>query len=66
MVERMIAFVGDSPNDAPMFSFFGNSVGVANVNDFEMADQPKWITRERSAEGFREFVDLLLKRVVTL
>ncbi len=24
-------FVGDSPNDAPMFSFFPNSVGVANV-----------------------------------
>src|SRR5450830_695987 len=24
-------FIGDSPNDAPMFKFFPNSVGVANV-----------------------------------
>lgn len=63
---ELIAFVGDSPNDAPMFSFFGNSVGVANVNDFKMADQPKWITKERSAKGFREFADLLLQRMVAL
>src|SRR6185312_292524 len=29
------AFAGDSPNDAPMFGFFQNSVGVANVRRFE-------------------------------
>ena len=28
--ERFV-FVGDSPNDAPMFAFFPNAVGVANV-----------------------------------
>ena len=26
-----IVFAGDSPNDAPMFDYFSNSVGVANV-----------------------------------
>ena len=31
---RDYLFVGDSPNDAPMFRFFSNSVGVANVADF--------------------------------
>ena len=27
-------FSGDSPNDAPMFGYFPNAVGVANVKDF--------------------------------
>ena len=31
--ERYV-FFGDSPNDAPMFGFFPNAVGVANVRDF--------------------------------
>lgn len=30
-----IVFAGDSPNDAPMFDFFPNSVGVANVLHFK-------------------------------
>ena len=30
-----VLFVGDSPNDAPMFAHFPNSIGVANVRDFE-------------------------------
>ena len=31
--ERFV-FCGDSPNDAPMFGFFPNACGVANVRDF--------------------------------
>ena len=31
---RRYVFSGDSPNDAPMFGFFPNAVGVANVRDF--------------------------------
>ena len=27
-------FIGDSPNDEPMFSFFRNSVGVANIGKY--------------------------------
>lgn len=55
-----IAYIGDSPNDSPMFSFFKNSVGVANVGDFKMLAQPNWITEKRSARGFSEFADLLI------
>src|SRR6266478_4383254 len=29
-----VVYVGDSPNDAPMFEFFPNSVGVANIKRF--------------------------------
>lgn len=57
---ELIAYIGDSPNDEPMFSFFTNSVGVANVVDFELAAQPKWVTEKRSAQGFEEFAELLL------
>jgi len=32
---RQIVFVGDSPNDAPTFAYFENSVGVANVRRFQ-------------------------------
>ena len=56
-----IAFIGDSPNDNPMFSFFVNSVGVANVQDFSPAPRAKWITAQASAEGFLEFSQLLLQ-----
>ena len=55
-------FVGDSPNDAPMFSFFANSVGVANVADFgaRLADAPAYVCRRRSGDGFVELAELLL------
>jgi HAD superfamily hydrolase (TIGR01484 family) len=55
-------FVGDSPNDAPMFGFFSNSVGVANVADFgaRLTDAPAYITRRRSGEGFVEVAERLL------
>ena len=56
-------FIGDSPNDAPMFSYFPYSVGVANVNDFSeslLPQRPTYITDARSGEGFIELADALL------
>lgn len=50
-------FVGDSPNDQPMFGFFKNSVGVANVKDFELETPPVWVTKKRAARGFAELVE---------
>jgi HAD superfamily hydrolase (TIGR01484 family) len=57
-----VLFVGDSPNDAPMFGFFPSSVGVANVRDFEgrLAAEPTWVTEARGGAGFAELADLLL------
>jgi HAD superfamily hydrolase (TIGR01484 family) len=56
-------FVGDSPNDAPMFGYFPNAVGVANVADFEaqLESKPAFVTGARSGEGFVELVAHLLK-----
>jgi len=55
-------FIGDSPNDAPMFKFFPNSVGVANVADFgaRLTDAPAYVTNARSGDGFVEAVARIL------
>ena len=55
-------FAGDSPNDQPMFGFFPNSVGVANVRDMEelMTKLPAWVTPSRASHGFAELADALL------
>lgn len=52
------AFVGDSPNDQPMFGAFACSIGVANVRPFlkDLTAPPKFITRRAGGEGFAEAV----------
>ena len=62
MRERFI-FIGDSPNDAPMFGYFPYSVGVANVRRFgERLDAPpKYVTGGDAGAGFVELAELLLQ-----
>ena len=61
-----IMFLGDSPNDEPMFGYFKNSVGVRNIMNY--ADQleqfPAWITSKNAAEGFSELADTLLSAMM--
>ena len=59
---RECVFAGDSPNDAPMFAFFDNSVGVANVSDFAglLTQPPKFVTRAACGAGFAELAAHLL------
>jgi hypothetical protein len=56
-------FAGDSPNDEPMFRFFPNAVGVANVARFasRIEHLPAWITEGSSGAGFAELVDAILR-----
>ncbi len=56
-------FSGDSPNDSPMFGFFPNAVGVANVRDFAdaMPHLPRWVTAARSGAGFVELAEALVR-----
>ena len=55
-------FVGDSPNDAPMFAHFPHAVGVANIRDFEgrLPHAPRYVTQAAGGAGFRELADFLL------
>jgi len=59
--ERFV-FVGDSGNDAPMFAFFPNAVGVANVRAFldRIATPPAYVTTAEAGAGFAELANLLL------
>jgi len=60
---REIVFAGDSPNDAPMFAFFENSVGVANLRRFESLafERPKYIAEAASGAGFAELARHVLQ-----
>ncbi|MGE0762659.1 MAG: HAD family hydrolase [Bdellovibrionales bacterium] len=60
--QSKVAYVGDSPNDEPMFAFFKNSFAVANVREFlpQMKYHPAYITKAKEGLGFVE----LIKQIV--
>ena len=60
--KEIYVFVGDSPNDAPMFAAFPNAVGVANLRDFEaqLPAAPAYITQAPAGAGFAELAEALL------
>ena len=55
-------FIGDSPNDEPMFKFFQNSVGVANISSFfdVFETMPKYLTKEAFGLGFSEMASAVI------
>ena len=57
-------FIGDSPNDEPMFQEFETSVGVSNLQSFlsDIKHLPRYITAEKAAKGFREAVNVILDK----
>ena len=57
-----VAFLGDSPNDAPLFAAVPFSVGVANVVPHleSIAAAPAYVTRAPGGRGFAEFAEALL------
>ena len=61
-VKADVIFIGDSPNDIPMFQFFPHSVGVANILKFKdkIIHEPAWVTQKEGGYGFAEMVDQLL------
>jgi HAD superfamily hydrolase (TIGR01484 family) len=50
------AFVGDSPNDEPMFEKFPHSFAVANLSQFlgKISKHPTYIANERGGLGFAQ------------
>jgi HAD superfamily hydrolase (TIGR01484 family) len=56
-------FVGDSPNDAPMFAYFPLSIGVANVRRFaaRLEHAPGYLTAAESGAGFAELAERLVR-----
>jgi HAD superfamily hydrolase (TIGR01484 family) len=59
-------FIGDSPNDEPLFEGFRHSIAVGNLRRFldRLSHLPEYITTAESAEGFQEAVaEILSKRL---
>lgn len=61
--QNSVAFCGDSPNDEPMFAFFENSIGVANVKAFShsLKNPPQFVCSKEGADGFVELGEKLLR-----
>ncbi len=57
-----VVFVGDSPNDEPMFAHFPFSVAVANIDEFRhlLESPPSFVTDSNGGVGFCEVVNHLL------
>lgn len=61
-VRRRVAFIGDSPNDEPLFAAIDVSIGVANIRPFldRIRSRPAFITEREGGEGFEEAARVIL------
>ena len=56
-----VIYIGDSPNDSPMFRSFPLSVGVSSVSNYKniMDDHPNYVCSRDGDSGFVELADLI-------
>jgi HAD superfamily hydrolase (TIGR01484 family) len=61
--DREVVFVGDSPNDAPMFARFPLACAVANVSRYGalVAPLPAYVASRECGDGFAEIAEAILK-----
>ncbi|WP_150792012.1 HAD-IIB family hydrolase [Pandoraea iniqua] len=59
----VVAYSGDSTNDAPMFAYFQHTAGVSTVVDYlpQLPVPPAWITQGPGGAGFVEFAEAILR-----
>ncbi len=57
-------FIGDSPNDEPLFAAFAHSIAVGNLRRFlsRLESLPEYITRREGGDGFREAATEILQK----
>lgn len=62
--DREVIFVGDSPNDEPMFARFPLSCAVANIHRYKdlIRRFPSFVASQECGEGFAEIAGTLLKK----
>jgi HAD superfamily hydrolase (TIGR01484 family) len=60
---QQFAFVGDSPNDEPMFAAFANSFAVANIKNFlpQLKHHPSFVAPLEGGHGFVAIAEALIK-----
>lgn len=62
-IQDQVVFVGDSPNDEPLFKGFKNSFAVANIKEFlgDLKHKPTYIASQPEGSGFVEVSETLLR-----
>jgi len=62
--DREVIFVGDSPNDEPMFARFPLASAVANVRRYEslIKHLPAYVASGECGEGFAEIARTILSK----
>jgi HAD superfamily hydrolase (TIGR01484 family) len=62
--DREVVFVGDSPNDEPMFARFPLACAVANIRRYGglIQNYPAFAAERENAEGFAEIAETILSR----
>ena len=57
-----VIYIGDSPNDSPMFGCFPLSVGVSSVSNYKdiIDNHPKYVCSRDGDHGFVELADFIL------
>jgi HAD superfamily hydrolase (TIGR01484 family) len=63
-VSEESVFIGDSPNDEPLFEGFRHSIAVGNLRAFmdRIEHTPEFITEADAADGFCEAASFILSR----
>jgi len=63
-MQDKIFFTGDSPNDEPIFQEMKHTGAVANINNFlgQMDFYPSYVASKNTSDGFKEIVDIILKK----
>jgi HAD superfamily hydrolase (TIGR01484 family) len=61
-MQSQCGFVGDSPNDEPMWGAFQNSFAVSNIQEFwnDIQKHPKYVMKNRGGAGFVELAQHLI------
>ncbi|MDR0758602.1 MAG: HAD-IIB family hydrolase [Treponema sp.] len=62
--DREVVFVGDSPNDEPMFARFPLSCAVANIRRYKgiITREPAFVAKRECGEGFAETARTILEK----
>jgi len=65
-IRENVVYIGDSPNDEPMFEYFIHTVGVANILSFKdrLTFKPAWITQGKGGMGFGQLADVLTNAIL--
>lgn len=61
--KKRCAFIGDSPNDEPMWQYFPHGFAVANINSFleDVNHKPAYVADHRGGRGFAQIAARILQ-----